>query len=59
MAEGAAAWQVSTPPILSLAPLEAAVGILEEAGIERIRAKSLALTEFLLDLVDRGMPCAR
>ncbi|MFO7245279.1 MAG: kynureninase [Bacillota bacterium] len=54
-AEGAAAWQVSTPPILSLAPLEAAVGILEEAGIERIRAKSLALTEFLLDLVDRHL----
>lgn len=52
-AAGAGAWQISTPPILSLAPVEGALAILEEAGITRIRAKSLALTGFLMDLIDR------
>jgi kynureninase len=45
-------WQVSNPSILSLAALRASMGIFDEAGMERLRSKSEALTgylEFLLD----------
>ena len=49
---GAEGWQVSNPPILSLAALRASMDIFHEAGIERLREKSVSLTgclEFLLN----------
>lgn len=51
---GADGWQVSNPPILALAPLRASMEIFAEAGIERLRAKSVSLTgymEFLLQQI--------
>jgi kynureninase len=39
-----------TPPILALAPVEAGVDLVLEAGIERIRAKSIRQTEYLIAL---------
>ena len=51
-AAGAGAWQIGTPHLLSVAPLMGSLKIFAEAGIERLRAKSLALTSYLIDLVD-------
>lgn len=47
----ASALQVGTPPLLALAPLEGALTLHREAGIDRIRTRSLALTDFLRRLV--------
>lgn len=41
-----------TPPVLAAVPLLAALDLLDEAGISAVRAKSVALTEFVLELVD-------
>jgi kynureninase len=49
---GAEGWQISNPPIFSMAPLIASYAIFREAGITRLRQKSLALTGFLESLVD-------
>jgi kynureninase len=46
-AAGAAAWQISNPPILSAAPLLASLELFQQARIERLREKSIALTSFL------------
>lgn len=46
-ASGAAAWQLSNPPILSAAPLIASLALFDEAGIERLRQKSLAMNALL------------
>ncbi|MDK2856798.1 MAG: kynureninase [Bacillota bacterium] len=51
-AVGAGAWQAGTPHILSLAPLAGSLKIFQEAGMERLRAKSLALTSYLMYLID-------
>jgi kynureninase len=51
-AAGAAGFQISSPGILSAAPLEGALDVFAEAGIAAIREKSLALTTYLIDLAD-------
>ena len=51
-APDANALHIGTPNILSMAPLQGSLEIVAAAGIERIRAKSLRLTEFLIELAD-------
>jgi kynureninase len=46
----AGAFQISTLPLLSTAPLIGSMRIIGEAGIDRIRQKSLELTDYLIDL---------
>ena len=41
-----------TPPILAMVPLLSGLDLLEQAGIEQVRAKSTRLTEYALRLVD-------
>ncbi len=49
---GAAALQIGTPAVLSMAPIEGALQPIEDAGLERIREKSVAMTEFLIAAAD-------
>ncbi|HLF30457.1 MAG TPA: kynureninase [Xanthomonadales bacterium] len=50
-APGADAWQLSTPPILSMAPLLASLAVFEQAGFDRLRQKSLAMTAWLAERI--------
>ncbi len=49
---GAEGWQISNPPILSMTPLIAALAMFREAGLQRLREKSIALTGFLEFLLE-------
>ncbi len=49
-ADGIARFLAGTPPMLALAPIETSVDLMLEAGIERLRAKSIAQTEYLIGL---------
>ena len=51
-AAGAEALHIGTPHVLSTAPLQGSLEIFAEAGIAPLRAKSLALTSFLMELID-------
>ncbi|MEJ7837719.1 MAG: kynureninase [Thermomicrobiales bacterium] len=51
-AAGAGAWQISTVPLLSTSALLGSLSITEEAGIDAIRTKSLAQTDFIIDLIE-------
>jgi len=48
---GAEGWQISNPPILAMAPLEASLDIFAEARPKRLRRKSIRLTRYLDDLL--------
>jgi len=51
-AGSAGAWQIGTPSVLGAAALHGSLAVANEAGIDRVRTKSLALTALLLDLVE-------
>jgi len=49
---GIGGWLVGTPGIIGLAAAQAGIALAAEAGIDRIRAKGIALTGFAIELVD-------
>ena len=50
--DGICSWLTGSPAVLGLACVEAGVALLAEAGIERLRAKGMALTSLIVDLAD-------
>ena len=50
---GVESWQLSNPPILSMAAILASLKIFEEAGISNLRKKAIQLTSYLEFLVDK------
>lgn len=48
---GAEGWQQSNPPILSMVAVWSSLQIFEEAGMDRLRKKAIALTNYLESLV--------
>jgi len=51
-AEGISRFMCSSPPILSLLAMEMGVDMVLEAGMDRIRKRSIQLTSYLIDLYD-------
>jgi kynureninase len=51
----ASGWQIGTPHMLSMAPLEGALKIFNEIGIENVREKSLNITSYLMYLIDKEL----
>jgi kynureninase len=58
-APGIARTVVGTPPMLSLAALDAALDVWEGVSLHAVRAKSVALAELLIALVDERCPSVR
>ncbi len=49
--QSAEGWQLSNPPILSLAAIRASLSIFDEVGIDKLVSKSKQLTDYLLYLL--------
>ncbi|MFQ5494065.1 MAG: kynureninase [Phycisphaerae bacterium] len=53
---GADGWQISNPPILSLAPVFASCELFDEVGMAALRDKSVRLSGYLRSLIERLCP---
>jgi kynureninase len=51
-ADGLRRFVSGTPPVLAMVPLACSLDVLEEAGVAAIRAKSIALGDFAIELAD-------
>ena len=52
---GIRSWLAGTPGMLALAAVDEGVRLTAEAGLDAIRAKGIALTEFAIELVDERL----
>jgi kynureninase len=55
-ANGMQAFVTSSPPIIALAALDGALDVWDHVSMEQVRAKSLALTDLFIELVDARLP---
>jgi kynureninase len=46
---------VGTPPVLAVAAVEEGVRLIAEAGVDRLRAKGIAMTSYLVSLADEWL----
>jgi kynureninase len=58
-ARGAAGFQLSNQSVLGAAPLIASLALFREAGVQRLREKSVALTDFFAQLLEARLPEVR
>lgn len=54
-ADGMRRFISGTPPVLGMLPMADMLALIERAGMERVRAKSVALTEFAIRIVDESL----
>jgi len=54
-AEGISAMLSGTPPVLGLTAASVGIELVIEAGIDRIRQKGMALTDYAIELADHGL----
>jgi kynureninase len=54
-ADGIRRFLSGTPPIVGMLAMRDTIGMIEEAGIDAVRAKSVALTEFAIALADEWL----
>lgn len=57
-APGADGWRISTPPILSLAPIAVALAMFDTVGMAALRERSVSLTAYLETAIDALVPDA-
>ena len=51
-AEGIVRFLSGTPPVIGMLPMRDMVALIEQVGLDAVRAKSIALTSYALELVD-------
>jgi len=57
-AEGIRRFVSGTPPVIGMLPMRGMLELIERAGIDAVRAKSVALTEYAITLADELLPSA-
>ena len=57
-ADGITAFLSGTPPILGMQAIRDMIALIAEAGLDAVRAKSVRLTEYAIELADRHLPQA-
>jgi kynureninase len=57
-APGAGGWRISTPPILSFAPIAVSLAMFDEVGMTALRERSVALTAYLEMAIESLVPDA-
>ncbi len=57
-AEGIRGWLSGTPPMVGLQAMRDMIALIDEVGLDAVRTKSVALTEYAITLVDEHLPTA-